>query len=66
MQLALDYGLPLGNGILTTDTLEQAQKRAAHDGYDKGGHAVRACLSLLNHQTDFVSREFAEDDEEDA
>lgn len=46
MELGLG-GAPIGNGILTTDTGEQARVRAAPDGKDKGGDAVRAALALL-------------------
>ena len=47
MDLGLQHGLCIGNGILTVDTEEQARIRAARDGGDKGGHATRACLSLI-------------------
>lgn len=47
MELALDRGLCIGNGILTCDTEEQAVTRAARDRHDKGGAAVRACLALI-------------------
>jgi 6,7-dimethyl-8-ribityllumazine synthase len=38
--------LPLGNGILTVDTLAQAEERADPKRGDKGGDAARAALSL--------------------
>jgi 6,7-dimethyl-8-ribityllumazine synthase len=45
--LAVELNIPLGFGVLTTDTREQAERRASrHDG-DKGGEAVRAVLSQL-------------------
>ena len=47
MELGLHHGLCVGNGILTCETEEQAIARAAPDGGDKGGHAVRACLALI-------------------
>lgn len=47
MQLAMAQGLPLGNGILTVDTREQAVHRAALDGRNKGRDAARACLALM-------------------
>jgi len=40
----LEFGIPVGNGILTTDTEEQADARA--DG--KGFEAARAALELAN------------------
>jgi 6,7-dimethyl-8-ribityllumazine synthase len=48
MDLVLDYGLCIGNGILTVENEEQALVRAKHDGLDKGGDAVRACLALID------------------
>ncbi len=40
----LESGIPIGNGILTTDTEEQAQARADAKGYD----AAQAALELAN------------------
>jgi 6,7-dimethyl-8-ribityllumazine synthase len=65
MKLGMEYAIPVGNGILTTDTMEQATVRAAHDGYDKGGHAVRACLSLVGHQDDFEGRDDLDDEDDE-
>ncbi len=45
--LGLHYGLCIGNGILTVENEQQALVRAARDGQDKGGAAVRACLALV-------------------
>jgi len=42
--LQLEFGIPIGNGILTTDTDEQALSRA--DG--KGFEAAQAALELAN------------------
>jgi 6,7-dimethyl-8-ribityllumazine synthase len=47
MQLGLDHGLCIGNGILTCNTEEQALARASRDGMDKGGDAARASLALV-------------------
>ena len=47
MDLGLRHGLCVGNGILTVDNEQQAEARARRDGGDKGGHAARACLSLI-------------------
>jgi len=38
--------LALGNGILTVDTLAQAEERADPKRGDKGGDAARAALAL--------------------
>jgi 6,7-dimethyl-8-ribityllumazine synthase len=46
MDLTLD-GFAIGNGILTVENEEQAIVRADPKQLDKGGHAARAALSLL-------------------
>lgn len=40
-------GLCIGNGILTVETMEQAEVRAAPEGQNKGGGAAEACLHLI-------------------
>src|SRR5690242_7701234 len=42
--VALEFGIPIGNGILTTETEEQAKERAAVKGRD----AVLAALEMAN------------------
>jgi 6,7-dimethyl-8-ribityllumazine synthase len=46
VRVALDHGTPVGNGVLTCDTLEQARDRCGLDGSheDKGWEAVVAAL----------------------
>ena len=51
--LACQYVLALGYGILTCETWEQAWERARVDGKDKGGEAARACLQMLNVKRHF-------------
>ena len=46
MDLSLE-GLPIGNGILTTENEEQAWERASKDRLDKGGFAARAALEMI-------------------
>ncbi len=46
-KLALDYGLPVGFGILTTDTLEQAIERAGSKMGNKGAEAAQAVLETI-------------------
>jgi len=41
-RVALEFGIPIGNGILTTDTDAQALARAAQKGFD----AAQAALEL--------------------
>jgi len=45
-RVALDAGVPVGNGVLTCDTLEQARDRCGRDGSseDKGWDTVVAAL----------------------
>jgi 6,7-dimethyl-8-ribityllumazine synthase len=47
MDIGIARGIPVGNGILTVDTIDQARKRAAPDKGDKGGTAAAAALSLV-------------------
>ena len=46
MQLTMD-GLPIGNGILTTENEAQALTRAKPDEKNKGGEAAKAALAML-------------------
>jgi 6,7-dimethyl-8-ribityllumazine synthase len=43
-EVALEFGIPIGNGILTTDTEDQARARAD----TKGSEAARTALELAN------------------
>jgi 6,7-dimethyl-8-ribityllumazine synthase len=47
MDLAIARLVPIGNGILTVDTEEQALARARPEEEDKGGWAVTAALALV-------------------
>jgi 6,7-dimethyl-8-ribityllumazine synthase len=44
MQVSLQFGLALGAGLLTVDTLDQALARAGADGHNKGAEAAVAAL----------------------
>jgi 6,7-dimethyl-8-ribityllumazine synthase len=48
MQVALQFGLALGTGLLTCDTLAQAEARSGRDGYNKGAEAAAAALLQIN------------------
>lgn len=48
MDVGTRHCVPIGNGILTVDTPEQAWARARVEGRNKGGDAARACLSLMS------------------
>ena len=45
---ALDSGVPVGNGVLTCDTLEQAIDRAGGKAGNKGAEAALAALETSN------------------
>jgi len=47
LKLATERGVPVGLGILTVDSLEQALNRAGGKFGNKGEEAVEAVLSLL-------------------
>ena len=46
MALTMD-GLPIGNGIITTENEAQALTRARPDEKNKGGEAAKAALAML-------------------
>lgn len=46
-ELALQHGVALGYGILTTEDREQARRRAAVAEKNKGGDAARTCLAMI-------------------
>ena len=47
MDLSLQYGLAIGNGILTVENDDQAWMRARRTEKDKGGDAAHACLRMI-------------------
>lgn len=46
--IALDHGLPVINGILTTDTIEQTIERAGTKAGNKGSEAAAAAIEMVN------------------
>ena len=54
-QLAVQHGVPIGSGIITCESMEQAWERASVDGRNKGGDAARACLTLMRLEQHFSS-----------
>jgi len=54
MALTMD-GLPIGNGILTTENEAQALTRARPTEGDKGGDAAKAALAMLALKDRFVA-----------
>jgi 6,7-dimethyl-8-ribityllumazine synthase len=52
-QLALQYTLAIGYGILTTENMDQAMERARLDRRNKGGEAANACIELIRLKQQF-------------
>jgi 6,7-dimethyl-8-ribityllumazine synthase len=50
-QVALQSGVPLGFGVLTTDSLEQALERAGAKAGNKGWDAALSAIELLQVQS---------------
>lgn len=46
-QLAIEHSAPIGYGILTVETPEQAWERASVTQGNKGGDVATACLTML-------------------
>ena len=51
--LALEFTLALGYGILTVENESQAWERARVDRKNKGGDAARACLAMIEAKRGF-------------
>jgi len=51
--LACDYTLALGYGILTCENQAQAEERASLTGRNKGGEAARTCLEMVEFKRRF-------------
>lgn len=54
MRLSLQFGLALGQGVLTVHRLDQALARSGRDGHNKGAEAAAAALVQIG-----VARRFA-------
>jgi 6,7-dimethyl-8-ribityllumazine synthase len=46
--VALQFGICLGTGLLTCDTVAQAEARSGQDGHNKGAEAAAAALLQIN------------------
>jgi 6,7-dimethyl-8-ribityllumazine synthase len=46
--IGIKSGLPVSNGVLTTDTIEQAIERAGSKAGNKGGEAMVTIIEMLN------------------
>jgi 6,7-dimethyl-8-ribityllumazine synthase len=47
-RVQMDTGVPVGNGVLTTETMEQAIDRAGGKAGNKGAEAALAALEMAN------------------
>ena len=54
MTLACDECVALGNGIQTVENEEQALRRAKASELDKGGHAAKAALRMVELREKFM------------
>lgn len=45
---SVKYGIPVGNGVLTVDTIEQAIERAGTKAGNKGEEATLAVIEMVN------------------
>ncbi|MDX5359809.1 MAG: 6,7-dimethyl-8-ribityllumazine synthase [Alphaproteobacteria bacterium] len=55
MTLGIDYGLAIGNGILTVENGDQAWVRADPAQKNKGGEAAEAALALWRLKQEYAS-----------
>ncbi len=46
--VALEFGIPIGFGVLTTETVEQAIERAGSKSGNKGAEAVLTAIEMAN------------------
>lgn len=53
MELALTHNAPIGYGILTVETMQQASVRAGVSQGNKGKDAAEACLKLIEIHSRF-------------
>ena len=61
-RVGLDYGIPIANGVLTTDTDEQAEARMAEKGTDAARVAVE--MANLAMALEELAQALEEEDEE--
>ena len=56
MELSVARALPIGNGIVTVNTVTQAMARARIEEQDKGGDAASAALALVRLKRQLARR----------
>jgi len=54
VELGINYDIPIGNGIITTENEKQAIARAGR--MDKGGFAANACLQLIKLKAKYAKK----------
>ncbi|KAA0890626.1 6,7-dimethyl-8-ribityllumazine synthase [Pusillimonas sp. ANT_WB101] len=64
-RVALETGIPVANGVLTTDTEEQAQARAAEKGRDCARTAIEMANLVAALEPDSEDDDDYDDDDED-
>ncbi len=66
-RVALETGIPVINGVLTTDTDEQAQSRAADKGRDCARSAVEMAnlVAALEPETEDDDEDYEDDEDDD-
>ncbi len=60
--LAMEYGIAIGFGVLTTQNQEQAIKRADPKQKNKGAEAAKAAFTMLNIKNKFIEETEGFDD----
>lgn len=55
-RVAAETGIPVGFGVLTTDTLDQAVARASVEGGNKGWEAAQAAIEMADLLADLDGR----------
>jgi 6,7-dimethyl-8-ribityllumazine synthase len=56
MELSVARALPIGNGIVTVNTVSQAMARARVEEQDKGGDAAAAALALIRFKRQLTAK----------
>ena len=63
--VSLEYNIPVVFGVLTTDTLKQAEERAGGKLGNKGVEAALTAIQMSNLQDDMIEEDDSEDDLDD-
>lgn len=55
-QVMLETGIPVAFGVLTTDTLEQAQSRSQNDEHNKGKEAAETVIEMVMLKRELLAK----------